>query len=213
MKIDKTEEHVERTLRMLGGAEAPDGMEERVLRRLAAHRPAVRRTGWWTRPFAVAGGVIAVAVVVGVALLYRGAPKIEAPIPSRGQVATASSPQRAVREETPKRVRVVTVARHTERPRAATVLDRPAPVAPLTEQEKLLVRMAKVMSAPPRMPAAQTAKEADVALTHEEVLLVAVSRVRQDAVIEALDPVRRAAADARAKREFNAYVQQKDGGS
>jgi hypothetical protein len=94
----------------------------------------------------------------------------------------------------------------------------PAPPAPLTEQERLLVKLAQVRQrqATQAIEIAavnQRTKDAEAALTHEEQLLVAVSRVRQDAVIDALDPVRRAAADAREKQEFNAYVRQKDGGS
>jgi hypothetical protein len=121
-----------------------------------------------------------------------------------------------VRESRAVEVRVAAVARVPVRDaRRREEVSFPAPAAPLTEQERLLVRLVHAREAEQfeAVAAIREPKEADVALTHEEKLLVAVSRVRQDVVMDALDPVRRAEADAREKREFDAYVQQKDGGS
>jgi hypothetical protein len=216
MKIDEienTDERIDRALGLLGKAEAPAGMEDRLLRRIAERTSTRTPARWQPRRLAFAAGVSIAALAVAVALLHhRGAPAVGLPIVAQTQPAPqpASVPARPHPQPAARRVL-------SAKPAPASVAELtsfPAPPAPLTDQEKMLVRLAKAQErAMETAPQLAKAKQADVPLTHEEALLVAVSRVRQDAVIEALDPVRRAETDAREKREFNAYVQQKDGGS
>jgi hypothetical protein len=194
------DKRIESTLKALTHAETPEGMEHRILLRLEAHqrKPApIRR---WLIPSAALGACAVVALLV--ATRHRAMPPAAiAPIVMAKSVAPLAPPTSAPQ----------TIA-HRERPahKGIIAVSYPAPLAPLTEQEKLLVRLIQSRE---RTEAKQVATRADVPLTHEEKLLVAVSRIRQDAVLEALDPVRRAEADTRTKREFNAFVQEKDGGS
>jgi len=204
------DERVERVLKALTQVEVPEGMEERVLRRLQGHRVKVATGRRWLVLACAAGACAVVALAVGMrhrvaspAVVAPMVGKVALPNPIEHHAAQASVPG----------------ASHTRiaKPSRAVAMEAsfPASAAPLTEQEKLLVRLVRARESEQSraVAALREPKETDVPLTHEEVLLVAVSRVRQDAVLEALDPVRRAETNEREKREFNAYVQQKDGGS
>jgi hypothetical protein len=212
MKADEIDQQVNRAFRALGQVEPPRGMEERLVRRLA--KQSVTRTpARWQPRLALAAAIGTAALAVSVAvLMHRETPRVGMPIASQTQPA---SPLRYVTPATrPKPVAHTVVPRKPVPSRIAEEPSFPVPPAPLTDQEKMLVRLAQAQQkAMETAPQLARAEQPDVPLTHEETLLVAVSRVRQDAVIEALDPVRRAEADAREKQEFNAYLRKKDGGS
>lgn len=207
------DERIDQALKTLSSAEAPECLEQRVLRRLETQRVEAPQGRRWLIPACALGACAVVALVVGIRF-HRASPVPLVPaaanaLPSQDLARSGAliASRRSIPLRRPHLVMKPTVE-----------ASYPAPPAPLTEQERLLVKLAQVRQRQATQAIEIAAvnlrtKDAEAALTHEEQLLVAVSRVRQDAVIDALDPVRRAAADAREKQEFNAYVRQKDGGS
>jgi hypothetical protein len=204
----KQDERIDGVLKALTTVEAPEGLEERVLRRLAERRPVVRAGRWFVPAFVL--GAVAVMVLV-VEVRHRVQPVVVVPV-VKGVAVMDAVPGGETHVSEARHGAPGVVGVRAVKPREVSF---PAPEAPLTEQERLMVKLAQARAQEAtRAVVVAEARDANaVRLTHEETLLVAVSRVRQDAVIEALDPVRRAEADARAKREFNKFVHEKDGGS
>jgi len=203
---------IDSVLKVLTRAEAPDGLEQRILRRLEAQPVKLPQGRRWLIAACALGACASVALVVGTRL--PGTPPVTpGPVVENVEKLVTAPNEASMAPRKPVSPRS---PRHGSL--ALSEVSYPAPPAPLTEQERLLVRLAQARERQATQEieiasASSKPKDAEVPLTHEEKLLVAVSHVRQDAVIDALDPVRRAEADARQKREFNAYVRQKDGGS
>lgn len=146
------EELVERVLAGLGKVEAPAGLEVRVLRGVRGHAAEVRGFGGWVWGLGLAG-VVAMVMVVGArwsgertaapveqARVWRGprvevkaaAPMVAAEVPVRRARAVHRGAERVVR--TSEAVLAVSEMR---------ARSEPAPVAPLTEEERLLRRVAR----------------------------------------------------------------------
>jgi hypothetical protein len=219
--MNPPEEAIDKALQSLAQAPVPDGMESRILRRIEAHnatqtkhRPAAR----WLVPV---GAICAACLVLAIVVLPR-----RAPLPPQLAPPVAPSATQAVLQ--PTSLMPVSAQRrpkhtpHTQPHLLPTQISFPAPPAPLTEQEKLLIQYARTRHAqsmsrnqiarnpsPPTPPPAA----AQAPLTHEETLLVAASRIHQPGILDALDERRRAEIDTQQRQDFAAYAAQKDGGS
>ncbi len=163
---DSHDEAIDQALAALHAAEAPEGMEARILRRLdAAAAPRPRALGWW-----YAGGLTALAAIL-LTMAVREFHPISAPAtvssvqpkPAAHTSGSASvpaseaaSPRRtapAVAQTSPGRPALQPLrsafprrtpnASDQTRQARATLLSFPAPAEPLTEQEKLLQRVAR----------------------------------------------------------------------
>ena len=146
------EKEIERTLRVLGGAKTPEGLEGRVLQRLAERRveasAAAGGMGWrW-----VWVGAAVVAVSVGALVMSRGpARRVESVAVERRVVPAVVVPPvvvgSVVRGELVRPVRVVRRVAAAGPVVAEDVVVKarsfPAPEAPLTREERLLVRLAQ----------------------------------------------------------------------
>ncbi len=145
-----TESEIDRVLAALGGVEAPEEMERRMVVALreasTARRERVRWFGVWG--IAGAAGVMAVVVLCWTGLrgggvrerapvqeISRSAPTVQGSVPS---VTPARSRESA---ETRSRARARRV--RGDRTMKATQGDYPAPEMPLTSEELLLQRMAR----------------------------------------------------------------------
>jgi hypothetical protein len=145
---DEADIAISKVLAGLRDVETPDGMERRILRQLE-QRAAQRSTSWlqWSLPLA-AVGTVACGMLVAVALRSSHKP---APIPpSIARVATspmaAAAPANSLAPEQPHRVPTAKhrIVRSSKASEAATAeLGFPAPPLPLTDEEKLLLRLAQ----------------------------------------------------------------------
>ncbi len=169
------EERVDAVLRSLGQAQVPEGMEARILSRLKERREVPERSAWLrSRPvWALAGAGLAAVLLLA---LYGLRPSRT--VPAHGSIAAVAAvavgSSRAVpRVAPPARVAPVRRVGKHRRVRPAESASFPAPEAPLTQQERLLL---------------------------------AIAHINQPAVLDALDPTRRAAVEAQDDHDFKAYV-------
>jgi hypothetical protein len=108
---------LEKVLAGLRDAEPSPGFERRILANIEVHQ--VRRANWWWPVFALACALVAALLVHD----FR-------PIPARITIV-ATQPPGPESLPAPRTVRIVRPRKH-----------HPAPSLPLTEQEKLLLRLA-----------------------------------------------------------------------
>lgn len=137
-------EDVARALRLLGQAAAPEGMEARIAGRLRQRQAELsvaspRRTNGWRLGFAVAG----VVAVVGILLSHR-----HAGVTMTANRAAVELPHRATPPATIARAdalaHTVRVRRTAPRTRIVQAkIPQSAPPLPLTEQEHLLLALAR----------------------------------------------------------------------
>jgi hypothetical protein len=140
---ERNDESIERVMTALRTAEAREGLEARMM--AAVHERATRpeqrpvAVGWWW-----GAGLTGIAALVLVAALHRTTPNTPPPDNSRVEARKITPPGTIVaalvepKAATPrlKHARLqATVAPHVE--------SFPAPAEPLTEQEKLLQRVAR----------------------------------------------------------------------
>lgn len=175
--IDRPEEAIEKVLAGLRDAEAPAGMERRILEAIEDRAMARSRSGWRRfRPIWLAGsagpvrgrflaggvafaGVLAVVLAVlaipAIHRLEHAAPQAKSstspgsarPAAASGLVAKVAQPQppgASARAMVKTRVRKAGDLRDSDSVAFQEVLaaSHPAPPMPLTEQEKLLLRIA-----------------------------------------------------------------------
>jgi hypothetical protein len=147
------DEFVDRVLKGLRTAEPPPGMEQRILR--AMESPATPTATW--RVYAAIAVCVAMAAAWCIATIKvpPSAPRVHQSIANTAQtVAPVAAPAKL------RRVRAVRHA-HAESTQTASF---PAPPLPLTDQEKLLLRLAhrrdadKEAALNPAIHAAQIAK-------------------------------------------------------
>ncbi len=145
---DTNEEIVQRVLQSLRDAAPPDGMESRILstvRHRASAMPAPSRSRW--RTASLSGGVVLAGVACALFFTaYRKPPQAAFP---RSQAVSIESvnqpvtPPLVVTRQPPKppsrKERFGTASPPQE---TLTMVSYPAPPMPLTEQEKLLLRLA-----------------------------------------------------------------------
>jgi hypothetical protein len=110
---------LEKAMAALRDAEPSPGFERRILATIEAHQ--LRRANWWWPVFA-----LACALIAGLFVHYFP------PIPARMTIAATQPPG-------PEKL---SVTRVVERTRQRRQRHHPAPPLPLTDQEKLLLRLA-----------------------------------------------------------------------
>jgi hypothetical protein len=179
-----SEEVIQRALAGLRDCEASPGMERRILEAVRDRASARPATSWYAmRPLAWGLGLVTISVssMVFVAHLLRPAPTqlhvgatrvASLPAATSGAIAEeqrtkASAPIAHAREITVARKRVPTSATALALLRDLRAPSHPAPEAPLTEEEKILLRIA------------HTGDAEEFAMLNPEM------RARQDAQIEA----------------------------
>ena len=158
--MNRSDESVERVLAGLRDTGAPAGMEQRVMRALeerAASRVRYGRGGRWIAVW-MAGGCVA-ALIVAVAVV-PAARRSSAPVRSQASSArvssgTPSSPaagehviyaRQWVVERPVARARARVAVRRVAAPQSGSGLvatSRPAPPAPMTKEERLLLEVAR----------------------------------------------------------------------
>jgi hypothetical protein len=176
-----SDQAIEKVLAGLRDAEAPGGMERRILETVQNHSSAHSRWSWLTtaphrvavKPMAYAAtlaGIVALALVVPALRQRRHAPTQAAKIISSEPLASTpstivaenSEPQssatisRPLRRPKPKRLDLVDTQESLAM-REMNAPSRPAPPLPLTQQEKLLVRFVRTRT-PEQLAANDPAK-------------------------------------------------------
>ena len=158
------DEEIERTLRVLGGAKSPEGLDGRVLQRLAERRVEVAATGWATGVMGwhlVWTGAMVTMVLVAALWMLRGhagggvagvrhVPVVRVPavvgpaVVGPAVVGPAVEAGRVVRVDVA-RVDVARPAGVEGKAAVSAEVGRsyPAPEAPLTREERMLVRIAQ----------------------------------------------------------------------
>ena len=153
------DEEIERTLRVLGGAKSPEGLDGRVLQRLAERRVEVAATGWatggmgWRRVWT---GVRVSMVLVAARWMLRGhagggvagvrhVPVVRVPAVVGPAVVGPAVVGPAVEAGRVVRVDVARPAGVEGKAAVSAEVGRsyPAPEAPLTREERMLVRIAQ----------------------------------------------------------------------
>lgn len=172
---------IDRFLRGLGAADVPPQLEARILQRLAASTLAPHPSSIWDRrPWFIGGFAAACAVLLMVALTAHH----PHPQPAATNLALSGHPNQekppSLRAPTPRTphasafVRVPAGAPSSSRAAkdtTATPLQSfPAPEAPLTQQERLLLKIARNADAP----------EVQILIPEKRELLLAQSRAEFD---------------------------------
>ena len=148
------DETIERVLSGLRDVEAPDGLEQRVLRAIAEgveHR-ATRRWNWRSSLHWRAAGGFAVAMLT-IAILHRPTPAHEPNVPgahprrstvvhSAGAAVTTTSSSKGLLRPARMRRRSAVFADSSPAP-MLIASSSPVSTMPLTEQEKLLLQVAR----------------------------------------------------------------------
>ena len=140
------EQGIDKLLQALGSAEPPTGMQDRILQRLAQEdlAPAPQVNAGFRWPWLAGGLAMAAVLLVAVLSQRHAAPVSVAPPPTVAHMApqTTQAPQ----PPAPKPA----AARHTAPQHAVSpvpprqeLASFPAPEAPLTQQEKLLLHIAQ----------------------------------------------------------------------
>jgi hypothetical protein len=149
--MNNAENAIDKVLAGLRDAEAAPGMERRILEAVEARalqRPVARPPWAWSAAFA---GVVAVSILVAIATIHRHEqPPAQAHLPAI-PTEPASGPQPALLQ--PPGTAAPTRSGNRQRKKPATISaadalllsemrapSHPAPEAPLTEEEKLLLR-------------------------------------------------------------------------
>lgn len=188
----RSEEAMDKVLAGLREAEAPAGMEQRILDALERRPLAQPAARWWTMTpvWGLAAACLVCGVVLGAVAVTWMTPKIHDVHESRAVPALPKSPSvpavgaalvdaetleksarvsqdepnvRVVKGASPRKA-VVADAEDSEAVEEMRAASRPAPPMPLTEQEKMLVRIAKrngEAEAAELNPTARAKKEAD----------------------------------------------------
>jgi len=141
---DDREETLDRLLTSLGSVKVDADFEQRILRRVEAHQAPTQaqrspRLPW---TFGLASA-IAAALIGAAILLHSGRRSGPPPMTARVESRVPQTASQAIR--VPGRTRIVARQKAAQLPpdRGATMLvSFPAPEAPLTEQERLLLRIA-----------------------------------------------------------------------
>ena len=150
-RLTEGEEELNRLLAHLGSADAGAGFEDRVRRRVSARMEARQeeRRKVWRRWLWAPGAALAMAsVVVGVWVHAERLVQVQMSVAQAPGVERMEVPHAAERPpagEAP-RLHIQHVAQATRTSRKSETLTEtgfPAPSAPLTEQEKLLLRVAR----------------------------------------------------------------------
>ena len=146
---DAQQNEIDQLLRYFDQAVPPVGFESRVLRRLAAAQSAApaRRMQSWRWPVLAISSAAALAALL---LIHSRptAPPLPAAVPSAPRVAQAG-PSPAV--EAPRHQPLRAVRRHSAPGfHSPSQVSFPAPPAPLTAQEKLLLQVAASSDLAPR---------------------------------------------------------------
>ncbi len=151
---------VDEVLAGLRAVEVPDGLEACVMLRVATVtaraneiaplrvRLQARWGGLVSRPVWYGWGAVAALLVLGVMLIGRGRashPSSVAPVPASMVPAAGSAASTNVVEVVPSTRTVDRAVRHDarRRPMKTTLVSFPAPEAPLTEQERLLLKLVR----------------------------------------------------------------------
>jgi hypothetical protein len=141
--MNRPDETIERVLGGLRDVEAPEGLEQRVMEKMAQVRAAGRSKWAPAMSWTVCGGAALTMLAVSlVAAKFHGGGRHQAPVVAVRRPAVelhAASPVRA------SRVLPVAAPRHSRKAPArepAQELGFPAPPMPLTDQEKLLLWLA-----------------------------------------------------------------------
>ena len=148
------DEEIERTLRVLGGAKSPEGLDGRVLQRLAERRVEVAATGWATGVMGwhlVWTGAMVTMVLVAALWMLRGhagggvAGVRHVPVVRVPAVRVPAVVGPAVEAGRVVRVDVARLAGVEGKAAVSAEVGRsyPAPEAPLTREERMLVRIAQ----------------------------------------------------------------------
>ena len=151
--MKNSDEAIDRVLAGLRGVEAPEGMERRVLAGLDARAAAPSGLAWrgWAFGFAAA-----VAVVAG-AMILAGTPRVQQPggavvrVPVVAPVGAPAAPEALVAKRNTRVLRyaqkdaISLTGRQEDSADVEPVASGgiPAPPMPLTEQEKLLLHLAR----------------------------------------------------------------------
>jgi len=138
----ESQEDVMRVLRLLGSAAPPDGIETRVVAKLRARQFEIAaRRRWWTFDARIAWAAVAVVIAALAAGLHGRAVKTEqVSVPVVRKPREAAVPIAAVAAlPVHARRRVVSRASHDVAARGPMN----APALPLTQQERLLLALAK----------------------------------------------------------------------
>lgn len=176
-----SDQAIEKVLAGLRDAEAPAGMERRILETVQSHASARSRWDWLTTftPWIAARPMAYAAALAGAVMLVLAIPAIhqrrEASIPSAKVTPSAPlppPPSATVADSTePQRPAMIARSPRRPKPRRLELVDtqeslavremnapsRPAPPLPLTDQEKLLVRFVRT-STPEQLAAIDPAK-------------------------------------------------------
>ena len=136
--MNHAEESIERLLKGLRGAEPPVGMQRRILEAMEAHEDVRSRAAWGWRT--------AVALPVACLLLLGGwwivTVTVRHPAPEQNNQRVIAATRPAPKpQEVPASQRRVHSGKRPLRGRVETA-SYPAPPLPLTEQERLLLRLA-----------------------------------------------------------------------
>lgn len=174
--MNNSDEAVDKVLQGLRNAEAPTGMDQRILKRIDGHAAMLEERGrparpWSKQAFALCGIAAVVVVWLTSALTFGRDPTVDRfPIDKGTLTRSASLHAQDARNDRasshPKPAR--TSVRHLEPHLAVSVTkvaSFPAPPMPLTEQERLLLSIVhkgdpeQVAMLHPRILDPQTAKE------------------------------------------------------
>ena len=150
------EQGIDRTLKALASAPPPPGMHDRILARLAhaKHEASTSRprgfAGIFTMPWLASGFALAGALALCILFATRHTPTPPAPASAEAEERPVSpgiplAPIDVARQALPRNSSFASAKRPaTGRPTAEPELASfPAPEAPLTEQEKLLLHIAR----------------------------------------------------------------------
>lgn len=172
---------IEKVLAGLRDAEAPAGMERRILETVQNHVSTYSRWSWLAtarrritiRPMAYAAAFASIgALVLVIPAIHQ---RRHAPMQSAKAIPSAPLPSATVSESAgPQRPAIIARSSRRPKPRRLEVVDtqeslavremnapsRPAPPLPLTEQEKLLVRFVRT-STPEQLAANDPTKLAE----------------------------------------------------
>lgn len=189
-----SDQAIEKVLAGLRDAEAPAGMERRILETVQSRAFTRSRWGWLrigARPVIYAGalaGVVALVLMVPASHQPKQAFTHSAKIAPSTPISPAPSATVAENAE-PQRPTMVTRSSRRPQPRKLKVVD------PVDPEESLAVREMNAPSRPaPPLP-----------LTEQEKLLVRFVRTRTPEELATIDPVKWAAHDQQERAEFDKF--------